>query len=104
VGTFFAHADSTFHRHLRDGVGQVEASHLMKAQDMSQTKIAILRQLPDADSLLVDRLSIIWDEVVDFIIQKMLDYCDPHVGDLHINMREEITLELAKLGFLLPKK
>ncbi|MDP3609141.1 MAG: DUF4238 domain-containing protein [Methylophilus sp.] len=71
---------------------------------MSQTKVAILRQFPDADSLLVDRFSIIWDEVVDFIIQKMLDYCDPHVGDLHINLREEMTLELAKLEFFIAEK
>ena len=71
---------------------------------MSQTKVAILRQLPDADSLLVDRFSIIWDEVVDFIIRKMLDCCDPLVGDLHINLREEMTLELATLISFIAEK
>jgi len=76
----------------------------MKVQDMSLTRIAILRQLPDADSLLVDRFSIIWDEVVDSIIQKMLDYCKPLVDDLHINLREEWLFELANLSLDIAEK
>lgn len=76
----------------------------MKMQNMSQTKVAILRQLPDADSLLVDRFSVIWDEVVDSVIRKMLDYSVPRISGLHINLCEEMIFELAKLGLAIAEK
>lgn len=71
---------------------------------MSLTKFSILGQTPDAESHLVDRFSVIWDEVVDSIIRKMLEYCNPHINAIHINLREEMTLELAKLSLTIAEK
>ena len=39
----------------------------------------------------------VWESVVDSIIKEMFAYAEPHIGELHINLREEMALELAKL-------
>jgi hypothetical protein len=61
----------------------------------------ILSQIQKIDSTapadLSEEISAVWDEVVSSIVKEMLEYAEPHIGDLHINLREEMALELAKL-------
>ena len=61
----------------------------------------ILSQIQKIDSTapaeLSKEISAVWDEVVSSIVNEMLEYAEPHIGDLHINLREEMALELAKL-------
>lgn len=52
---------------------------------------------PTAPAELSEEISHIWNEVVNSIVKEMLEYAEPHMGELHINLREEMTLELAKL-------
>lgn len=63
---------------------------------MTETKAILLKRVPLAEPHDLDSISAIWDEVVSAIIGKMLEYCDPYISDLHINLREEMTFELAK--------
>lgn len=71
---------------------------------MSATKDTLLKRFPHAKSHDLDRLSTIWDEVVCAIIENMLDYSDQHISDIHINLREEMILELARLQFYIADK
>jgi hypothetical protein len=68
----------------------------------------ILSQIQKIDSTapveLTVEISAIWDEVVSLIVQQMLEYAEPHIGELHINLREEMALELAKLMSFLSEK
>lgn len=61
----------------------------------------ILSQIQKIDSTapveLTEEISAIWNEVVSLIVQQMLEYAKPHIGELHINLREEMALELAQL-------
>lgn len=50
------------------------------------------------------QLAEIWDEIVSSIIKEMLAIADPKMNDLHINLREEMALELAKLIFFISEK
>jgi hypothetical protein len=50
------------------------------------------------------QLAEIWDEVVSSIIKGMLDIANPQMGDLHINLREEMALEMAKLIVFISEK
>jgi len=69
---------------------------------------SIFSQIQTIDSSappdLAGELSVIWDEVVNSIVKEMLEYAEPHIGDLHINLREEMALELAKFMFVLSKQ
>ena len=71
---------------------------------MSETKNVLLKWVPSTETHDLDRLSVIWDEIVDAIIRKMLEYSTQHMSDIHINLREEMSLELAKLGIFIAEK
>jgi hypothetical protein len=64
----------------------------------------ILKRSPDSLSSEVAKVCAIWDDVVSSIIQKMLDYCAKQMTDIHINLREEIAFELAKLTLFVSEK
>jgi hypothetical protein len=68
----------------------------------------ILSQIHRIDSTapaeLSEEISLIWDEVVSSIAKEMLEYAEPHMGDLHISLREEMALELAKLMSFISSK
>jgi hypothetical protein len=57
----------------------------------------ILKCDPAASPEKAERLAKVWDEVVSSIIKEMLARAKPHMDDLHIDLREEMALELAKL-------
>lgn len=59
---------------------------------------------PSAQLQLAVEVSAIWEEVLDSIVKEMLEYSKPHIGDLHINLREEMALELSKLIYFIAEK
>jgi len=59
---------------------------------------------PSASPNEAQQLAEIWDEVVSSIIKEMLAVASPQMDDLHINLREEMALELAKLIFFFSEK
>ena len=71
---------------------------------MSATKSTLLKRIPSAESHDLDRLSVIWDEVVHAIIEKMLKYCARLISNIHINLREEMALELVRLQLFIAEK
>jgi len=64
---------------------------------MSMTASIISKKFPNSKPPDVARVSGIWDEVVVLIIQKMIEHSTKQIPALHINLREEMALELAKL-------
>ena len=68
----------------------------------------ILSQILKIDSTapaeLSEEISHIWHEVVSSIAKEMLQYAEPHIDELYINLREEIALELAKLMSFISEK
>src|SRR5690606_8995606 len=59
---------------------------------------------PSASPEKADQLAEIWGEVVRSIIKEMLAIASPQMDDLHINLREEMALELAKLSLFISGK
>lgn len=71
---------------------------------MSICKAILERLFPDAEESHIEELSIIWDKIIQQIIEKMIELSNPHIEELHINLREEMVLELAKLQFFIGEK
>ena len=71
---------------------------------MTRARAAILKQNLSANSEEIAKVTVIWDEIVNSIVEKMLEYSTPHIGDIHINLREEMSLELAKLISFISEK
>lgn len=72
--------------------------------DMSISK-GILSQLhPGIDAVKASALAEIWDQVILLIIEKMMALSTPITTELHINLREEMVLELAKLQVFVGNK
>ena len=68
------------------------------------TASIILKRSPDSLAFDVAKVSAIWDEVVTLIIQKMIEYSVKKFAAIHINLREEMALELAKLTLFISEK
>lgn len=62
----------------------------------------ILNQINKFDSTAFsessEKIAMVWERVVDSIIKEMLAYADPHIKELHINLREEMALELGPVN------
>lgn len=63
-----------------------------------------MKRYPEADAQKVTDLSDLWDEVLHRIIEKMIEISTPKMKELHINLREEMALELAMLQTSLGEK
>ncbi|HDM8232055.1 TPA: DUF4238 domain-containing protein [Vibrio campbellii] len=64
-----------------------------------------LRKLfPDIEDKQAQALVDIWEEVVDLIFNEMARISQPQMTELHINLREEMILELAKLRYHIESK
>jgi len=63
-----------------------------------------MKRFPEADAQKVTALSEIWDEVLHRIIEKMIEISASKMKELHINLREEMALELAMLQSSLGEK
>lgn len=72
--------------------------------DMSISKSILMKRYPEADTQKVTALSDLWDEVLHRIIEKMIEISTPEMKELHINLREEMALELAMLQTSLGEK
>lgn len=59
---------------------------------------------PSASPEKAQQIAEIWDEVVSLIIKEMLDIANPQMDGLHINLREEMAHELAKLILFISEK
>ena len=57
----------------------------------------IVKRFPGATEVQIDALGTIWDEVVHYIINEMLELSSDDAEPLHINIREDMALELAQL-------
>lgn len=71
---------------------------------MGMTSSFVLNKCPESQSSDVAKVSAIWDDVVSLIIQKMLEYSTNKIRALHVNLREEMALELAKLALFISEK
>jgi len=71
---------------------------------MSMTSSIILKKRPDSRPSDVAKVAVLWDEVVSLIIQKMIEYSAKQIPALHINLREEMALELSKLTLFVSGK
>ena len=71
---------------------------------MSMTASFILKRSPDSNSPEIAKVSAIWDGVVSSILQKMLEYSTKQMTDIHIDLREEMAFELAKLTLFVSEK
>jgi hypothetical protein len=49
-------------------------------------------------------IAAVWEEVVNSIIEEMLAYANPYMDALHIDLREEMALELARLISFISEK
>ena len=65
---------------------------------------AVRRLFPEVEHHSIDDLTEIWDEVVDRIIGEMLTLSEANDVELHINVREDMAMELARLQFWLAER
>ncbi len=72
--------------------------------DPPQTSSVVRKLRPGASAALVNPLAQIWDEVVHHIIGEMMELTMSDESPLHINIRADMTLELAQLHLWLGEK
>lgn len=68
------------------------------------SRSTVSKALAGASDELVDALALIYDEAVHRIIVQMFELGRPDETPLDIDLREEMTLEIAKLGFWLGER
>lgn len=68
------------------------------------TKNILLKLHPETNPTRASALAEIWDQVIHLIIEKMIAISAPITTELHIDLREEIIFELAKLQMFLSEK
>lgn len=64
---------------------------------MKHSATVVQKLFPEADHQSFDALTAIWDEVIDLIIGEVMTLHSADNVKLHINVREEMVLELAQL-------
>ena len=62
---------------------------------------AVRKLFPEVEHRSIDALTPVWDEVVDRIISEMMKLSEANDVELHINVREDMVMELARLQFWL---
>ena len=72
--------------------------------EMSISKAIIEKLVPDTDRHLVMQCCPVWDEVIMRIVDRAMELSRPHIDELHIDLREEMILELVKLQFFVADK
>lgn len=65
---------------------------------------ALAKLHPGLDRKTYGGLAVIWDAIIERVIRKMLSFEDTTALELHVNLREEMALELAKLQFFLAER
>ena len=58
---------------------------------------AVRKLFPDGEQQSIDALTAVWDEVVDRIISEMMTLDEANSVELHINIREDMVMELVQL-------
>lgn len=67
-------------------------------------RASALKRFPDASVEVIDPLASIWDEVIHRIISEMLQLSRDDTEPLHIDIREDMVLELAQLQLWLAER
>ena len=65
---------------------------------------AVRKLFPEVEHQSIDALTAIWDEVVDRIIGEMMTLHQANNVELHINIREDIVMELVQLQLWLAEQ
>ena len=65
---------------------------------------AVRKLFPEGQHQSIDSLTTVWDEVVDRIISEMMTLPEANDVELHINVREDMVMELARLQFWLAER
>ena len=68
------------------------------------TSTAVRNRFPEVDLHTMNDLTAVWDEVVHQIIEEMLTLSETNDVELHINVREDMVMELARLQFWLAEQ
>ncbi len=68
------------------------------------TGTAVRKRLPEVDHHTMKALTEVWDEVVHQIIEEMLTLSETDDVELHINVREDMVMELARLQHWLAER
>ena len=68
------------------------------------TGTAVRKRFPEIDQYALNALTEVWDEVVHQIIEEMLTLSESDDVQLHINVREDMVLELAQLQHWLAER
>ncbi|HBP6900942.1 TPA: DUF4238 domain-containing protein [Legionella pneumophila] len=63
----------------------------------SNSKSAFLKLYPDYKLDDIERITSVWDEVIDQIIRLIMEYSSAECPTIHIDLREETVHELAKI-------
>ena len=64
----------------------------------------ILKNDPTASADSAAEVAVVLEEVVNAIVEEMLEYSSPQMKEIHIDLREEMALELAKLVSFISNK
>ena len=73
-----------------------------KTSSISDT--AVRKLYSEAQHQSIDSLTAVWDEVVHRIITEMMTLSEDDDVELHINIREDMVMELARLQFCLAER
>ena len=65
---------------------------------------AVRKLFPEVEHQSIDALTAIWDEVVDRIIGEMRALHQANDVELHINLREDMVVELVRLQLWLAEQ
>lgn len=93
---YFARVARALDTHRTDG-------HVMSAglDAPPPGRVAVQNLFPDADLAVVDALARVWDEVVRRIVEELMEMGKADEPELHINVREDMVLEIAQLHLFL---
>ena len=77
-------------------------NHSSKKRWISGT--AVRKLFPEVEHNSIDALTAVWDEVVDRIISEMMTLSEANDVELHINVREDMVMELVRLQLWLEER
>ena len=78
---------------------------MKRSSEKSWVSGTVIRKLfPELEHHSIDALTAVWDEVVDQVIIEMMTLSEANKVELHINVREDMVMELVQLQFWLAER
>ncbi len=78
---------------------------MKRCSEKSWISGTVVRKLfPELEHHLIDALTAVWDEIVDRVIIEMMMLSEANKVELHINVREDMVMELVQLQFWLAER